>query len=75
MGARIRPAAEIRADLQERIGAEELGVDAAQLGEAGSRTEVRSLNDPPARGDTTKIDDNGSAPEKIVEFLVQRRIV
>jgi electron transfer flavoprotein beta subunit len=67
MGAKKKP--------QERIGAEELGVDAAQLGEAGSRTEVLALHDPPARGDTTKLDDDGSAPEKIVEFLAEKRLL
>ena len=67
MGAKKKP--------QERIGAGDLGVDAAELGEAGSRTEVLALNDPPPRGDTTRIDDDGSAPDKIVEFLAERRIV
>jgi electron transfer flavoprotein beta subunit len=67
MGAKKKP--------QERIGAGDLGVDAAELGEAGSRTEVLALNDPPPRGDTTRIDNDGSAPEKIVEFLAERRIV
>jgi len=67
MGAKKKP--------QERVGADELGVESAQLGEAGSRTEVIALNDPPARGDTTRIEDDGSASEKIVEFLAERRMV
>src|SRR4051795_1464463 len=37
MGAKKKP--------QERVGADELGVESAQLGEAGSRTEVIALND------------------------------
>src|SRR4051794_23804092 len=67
MGAKKKP--------QERVGADELGVESAQLGEAGSRTEVIALNDPPARGDTTRIEDDGRASEKIVEFLAERRMV
>jgi electron transfer flavoprotein beta subunit len=67
MGAKKKP--------QESLGLGELGLDAAQAGEAGSKTEVLALGDPPARGDTVKIDDDGSAPEKIVEFLAQRRLI
>jgi len=67
MGAKKKP--------QEVVGASDLGVDAAQLGEAGSRTEVLALNDPPPRGDTLKIEDDGSAAEKIVDFLAGKRLV
>jgi electron transfer flavoprotein beta subunit len=68
MGAKKKP--------QEALGAAELGIDASQLGEAGSRTEVLALNDPPPRGETVKIDDEGgSAAEKIVEFLAGKRLV
>src|SRR6266571_1847922 len=42
-------------------------------GEAGSRTEVYAIGDPPPRGETQRIDDNGSGAEKIVEFLLQRK--
>jgi hypothetical protein len=31
------------------------------------------LNDPPARGDTVKIEDDGSAAEKILAFLQEKR--
>jgi electron transfer flavoprotein alpha/beta subunit len=48
-------------------------VPAEEAGEAGSRTTVEALNDPPARGDTQKIDDDGSAAEKIVAFLQEKR--
>jgi electron transfer flavoprotein beta subunit len=68
MGAKKKP--------QETLSAADLGVDASQLGEAGSKTEVRALNDPPARGDTVKIEDEGgSSAEKIVEFLGQKRLI
>jgi electron transfer flavoprotein beta subunit len=43
------------------------------VGEAGSRTEVYALTDPPPRGDTLKIEDDGSGAEKIVQFLLERK--
>ena len=51
----------------------DLGVDAGDAGEAGSRTEVYALGDPPARGDTVKLEDDGSAAEKIVQFLLEKK--
>jgi electron transfer flavoprotein beta subunit len=67
MGAKKKP--------QENLSASELGVDAAQLGEAGSKTEVLALGDPPARGDTVKIEEDGSGAEKIVDFLAEKRLL
>jgi electron transfer flavoprotein beta subunit len=67
MGAKKKP--------QESLTASELGVDAAQLGEAGSKTEVLALGDPPPRGDTVKIEDDGSAAQKIVDFLSEKRLL
>jgi hypothetical protein len=34
---------------------------------------VRALGDPPPRGDTVKLEDDGSAAEKIVAFLQERK--
>ena len=67
MGAKKKP--------QESIGAAELGLDASQLGEAGSKTEVLALGDPPARGDTVKVEDDGSGAEKIADFLAEKRLL
>jgi electron transfer flavoprotein beta subunit len=67
MGAKKKP--------QESLTASELGVDAAQLGEAGSKTEVLALGDPPPRGDTVKIEDDGSGAQKIVDFLAEKRLL
>jgi electron transfer flavoprotein beta subunit len=67
MGAKKKP--------QETLTAADLGLDSNGLGEAGSGTSVVALNDPPARGDALKIDDDGNAPEKIVEFLVERKLL
>jgi electron transfer flavoprotein beta subunit len=67
MGAKKKP--------QDSLSASDLGADAAQLGEAGSKTEVLALGDPPARGDTVKIEDDGSSPQKIVDFLAEKRLL
>src|SRR5947199_593862 len=65
MGAKKKP--------QETLSLGDLGVDAGDAGEAGSRTEVYALGDPPARGDTVKVEDDGSAAEKIVQFLLEKK--
>ena len=67
MGAKKKP--------QESLGASDLGLDAAQIGEAGSKTEVLALGDPPARGDTVKIEDDGSGAQKIADFLAEKRLL
>ena len=41
----------------------------------GSGTTVLALNPPPPRGESQKIEDDGSAAEKIVEFLAEKRLV
>jgi electron transfer flavoprotein beta subunit len=67
MGAKKKP--------QETVSLGDLGVDSGEAGEAGSRTTVEALNDPPARGDTIKIEDDGSSAQKIVDFLVEKKAV
>jgi electron transfer flavoprotein beta subunit len=67
MGAKKKP--------QETLSLADLGVSAGEAGEAGSRTTVEALNDPPARGDLVKLEDDGSAAEKIVEFLQEKRAI
>jgi electron transfer flavoprotein beta subunit len=67
MGAKKKP--------QETVSPGDLGVEAASVGEAGSGTSVLALNDPPARGDALKIDDDGNAAERIVDFLAERKLL
>ena len=67
MGAKTKP--------QETIALDALGVAAGDVGEAGSKTTVLDLGPPPSRGDQVKIEDDGSAAEKIVEYLAERRLV
>jgi electron transfer flavoprotein beta subunit len=59
--------------LQETLSLSDLGVEAGEAGEAGSRTEVYELGDPPARGDTVKIEDDGTAAEKVLAFLQEKK--
>jgi electron transfer flavoprotein beta subunit len=67
MGAKKKP--------QETLSTADLGLSAEQVGEAGSRTSVLGLNPPPSRGDSVKIEDDGSAPDKIVDFLAEKRLL
>ena len=67
MGAKKKP--------QDVVSLGDIGVEAARAGEAGSRTTVKALADPPSRGDTIKIEDDGSAAQKIMEFLLERKLV
>jgi electron transfer flavoprotein beta subunit len=67
MGARSKP--------QRSVSLSELRVEAGAAGEAGSKTVVHGLNDPPPRGDTVKIEDDGSAAEKIVEYLAEKKVL
>jgi electron transfer flavoprotein beta subunit len=53
----------------------DIGVDPSNAGEAGSKTEVLALGEPPSRGDARKIEDDGSAAQQIVDFLAEKRLV
>ncbi len=67
MGAKKKPF--------ETLGSGDLGLAAGELGEAGSRTEVLALADPPARGDSIRLEDDGSAADRIVEYLAERKLL
>ena len=67
MGAKKKP--------QDVFSAADLGVDAGEAGEEGSRTEVYALQPPPPRGESVKVEDDGTAAEKIVEFLAERKLL
>jgi len=67
MGAKKKPF--------ETLAAGDLGLAAGEVGEEGSATEVYALADPPSRGDSLRIEDDGSAAEKIVEFLAGRKLI
>src|ERR687896_641806 len=67
MGAKKKP--------QETVSAGDLGLDGSVVGEEGSGTSVLALNDPPPRGDALKIEDDGNAASRIVEFLAGRKLL
>ena len=67
MGAKKKP--------QETVSLADLGIEADRAGETGSRTEVYAIGEPPPRGETQKLEDDGSSPEKIVEFLLERKAI
>jgi electron transfer flavoprotein beta subunit len=67
MGAKSKP--------QETIGLADIGLSASEAGEAGSRTEVLALAPPPPRGESRKIEDDGSGAQQILDFLVEKKLV
>jgi electron transfer flavoprotein beta subunit len=64
MGAKKKP--------QALVSLADLGVEA---GEGASRTTVVALGDPPPRGDSRKLEDDGNAAEAIVEYLAEKRLL
>jgi electron transfer flavoprotein beta subunit len=66
MGAKKKP--------QEQLSLGDLGVEAGQAGEQGSATTVLALHEPPARGESRRIEGDG-APAEIVAFLEEKRLV
>ena len=67
MGAKKKP--------QDVLSLADIGIGAGEAGEAGSRTEVLALADPPARGGARKIEDDGNAAQAIVDFLAEKRLL
>jgi electron transfer flavoprotein beta subunit len=67
MGAKTKP--------QETLSLADVGVDGGAAGEAGARTTVLALGPPPSRGDSVKIEDDGSAAQKILDYVVERRLL
>jgi electron transfer flavoprotein beta subunit len=67
MGAKSKP--------QETLSLSDLGVAAEAAGEAGSGTDVLELSAPPPRGESLRIEDDGSAAQRIVDFLVERKLL
>ena len=61
MGAKKKP--------QETLAAGEVG------GAEAAGTTVVALNPPPERGEARRVEDDGSAAERIVEFLAEKRLL
>jgi electron transfer flavoprotein beta subunit len=67
MGAKKKPF--------ETLSLGDLGVEAGEAGDSGSKTEVLALAEPPARGDSRKIEGDGNAAQAILDFLAEKRLV
>jgi len=68
MGAKKKP--------QETLSLADLALGADDAGEAGSRTEVYGLSDPPSRGESERIEEDGpAAAEKIVAYLSSHKLL
>ena len=67
MGAKKKP--------QDVLSLADLGLDAGEAGDAGSRTEVLALAAPPRAAVRSKIEDDGNAAQAIVDFLAERRLI
>jgi len=52
----------------------DLGIDPSDAGDAGSRTDVRLVADPPARANAKRIEDHEQAAQEIVAFLAERQL-
>ena len=67
MGAKKKPF--------ETLSLADLSVDAGDVGDGGSRTEVHALGSPPARSEARKIEGDGNAAQAIVDFLAEKRLL
>jgi electron transfer flavoprotein beta subunit len=67
MGAKSKP--------QETLSLADLGLNGETVGDAGKRTEVYAVGEPPPRGDSVKIEDDGAAAQKIVDYLAERKLI
>ena len=67
MGAKSKP--------QDVVTLADIGVEADSVGESGSRTIVRAASPPPPKSGQVRIEDDGSAAEKIVEYLAEKRLI
>jgi electron transfer flavoprotein beta subunit len=67
MGAKAKP--------QETLSLGDIGAEADRVGETGSRTAVLATTPPPAKSGQLKFEDDGTAAEKIVGYLVDKRLL
>jgi electron transfer flavoprotein beta subunit len=67
MGAKKKPF--------ETLSLADIGVDPGAAGDAGSKTEVLALGEPPSRGDARRIEGDGDAAQAILDFLTEKRLV
>jgi electron transfer flavoprotein beta subunit len=59
----------------EVLSLDDVGVSAAEAGEAGAKTIVIGVSEPPVRANATKVEDDGDAARVIFDYLVARQLV
>jgi electron transfer flavoprotein beta subunit len=67
MGAKSKPT--------ETLSLADLGVEPDRAGESGSGTRVIALAPPAPKGDQVKIEDDGTAADKLVAYLAERKLL
>ncbi len=67
MGAKSKPT--------ETLTLAEIDAEAARAGGEGSRTTVIALAPPPSKGDQIKIEDDGSAAERLADWLAEKKLL
>ena len=67
MGAKKKPF--------DTLSLADVGVDASDAGDAGSKTEVLALGSPPTRGEARKIEGDTDAAQAIFDFLAEKRLI
>jgi electron transfer flavoprotein beta subunit len=60
---------------QETLSLADLGVEPSAMGDEGSRTLVLALGPPPSRAGQIKIEDDGSAAQKVLDLVLERRLL
>jgi electron transfer flavoprotein beta subunit len=67
MGAKKKP--------QDAVSLSDLGLDPGDVGEEGSATEVYAIGEPPSRGESRRIEDDGDAAEAILAYLAEKKLL
>jgi electron transfer flavoprotein beta subunit len=67
MGAKKKP--------QDALSVSDLGLEAGDVGDEGSRTQVYAAGEPPARGESRRIEDDGAAAQAILDYLAEKKLV
>ena len=55
----------------------DVGIEGGEVGEAGSKTQVLAINDPPAKeaGEIIEDEDTNETVEKVVAWLEERKLL
>jgi electron transfer flavoprotein beta subunit len=59
----------------DQVGVADLGLDAADVGWSGARQQITTVAAAPARAAGEKIEDDGTAHERVVALLQQLKVV